>query len=137
MALRLKYRHTGLESALAFCHIYLIPKAAAMPAATLSLLLSVDTLKTCVVVDTLTRARHDSDRTLRGQGLGNLVSALFGGVAGAGTMGATLVNVNAGGTTRLSGVLAGAFALLTLLAAGPLVAWVPVPALAGILLGLA
>ncbi|PIR18779.1 MAG: sulfate permease and related transporter [Elusimicrobia bacterium CG11_big_fil_rev_8_21_14_0_20_64_6] len=109
-------------------------KAAAMPAATLSLLLSVDTLKTCVVVDTLTRARHDSDRTLRGQGLGNLVSALFGGVAGAGTMGATLVNVNAGGTTRLSGVLAGAFALLTLLAAGPLVAWVPVPALAGILL---
>ena len=49
-------------------------KAAAMPAATPSLLLSVDTLKTCVVVDTLTRSRHDSDRELRGQGLGNLVS---------------------------------------------------------------
>lgn len=109
-------------------------KAAAIPAATLSLLLSVDTLKTCVVLDTLTRSRHDSDRELRGQGLGNLVAALFGGVAGAGTMGATLVNINAGGMTRLSGVLAGAFTLLTLLIAGPLVAWVPVPALAGILL---
>ncbi|MDD5301625.1 MAG: SulP family inorganic anion transporter [Elusimicrobia bacterium] len=109
-------------------------KAAVMPAATLSLLLSVDTLKTCVVVDTLTRSRHDSDRELRGQGLGNLVSALFGGTAGAGAMGVTLVNINAGGTTRLSGVLAGAFTLAALLAAGPLVAWVPVPALAGILL---
>ncbi len=109
-------------------------KAAAMPAATLSLLLSVDTLKTCVVVDTITRSRHDSDRELRGQGLGNFVSALFGGTAGAGTMGATLVNINAGGMTRLSGVLAGGFTLLALLAAGPLVAWVPVPALAGILL---
>ena len=109
-------------------------QAAAMPAATLSLLLCVDTLKTCVVVDNLTRSRHDADRELRGQGLGNLAAALFGGVAGAGTLGATLVNVNAGGITRLSGVLAGAFTLLALLAAGPLVAWVPVPALAGILL---
>jgi SulP family sulfate permease len=109
-------------------------KAAAMPAATLSLLLSVDTLKTCVVVDTLTRTRHDSDRELRGQGLGNAVSALLGGAAGAGTMGATLVNINAGGVTRLSGILAGAFTMLALLVAGPLVAWVPVPALAGILL---
>lgn len=109
-------------------------KAAAAPAATLSVLLSVDTLKTCVVLDTLTRSRHDSDRELRGQGLGNLVSAALGGAAGAGTMGATLVNVNAGGTTRLSGALAGLFTLLALLAAGPLVAWVPIPALAGILL---
>ncbi len=109
-------------------------KSAAMPAATLSLLLSVDTLKTCVVVDTLTRSRHDSDRELRGQGLGNLVSAVFGGTAGAGAMGVTLVNINSGGTTRLSGVLAGAFTLIALLVAGPLVAWVPVPALAGILL---
>ena len=109
-------------------------KAVVMPAATLSVLLSGDTLKTCVVVDTLTRSRHDSDRELLGQGLGNLVSALFGGASGAGTMGATLVNVGSGGTTRLSGALAGAFALAALLLAGPLVAWVPVPALAGILL---
>ncbi|MFA6316175.1 MAG: SulP family inorganic anion transporter [Elusimicrobiota bacterium] len=105
-----------------------------MPAATLSILLSVDTLKTCVVVDAVTRSRHDSDRTLIGQGAGNLASALLGGVPGAGAMGPTMVNVNAGGTTRLSGVLAGSFALLVLLLAKPLVAWIPVPALAGILL---
>lgn len=105
-----------------------------VPAATLSVLLSIDTLKTCVVVDTLTRSRHDSDRELRGQGLANLASAALGGVPGAGTMGATLVNLNAGGRTRLSGALAGAFALAAFLLAKPLIAWVPIPALAGILI---
>lgn len=105
-----------------------------MPAATLSVLLSIDTLKTCVVVDALTRSRHDSNRELVGQGLGNLASAVLGGAPGAGTMGATLINVSSGGRTRLSGVLAGAFALAAFLLAGGLVAWVPVPALAGILL---
>lgn len=109
-------------------------KSLLMPAATLSVLLSIDTLKTCVVVDALTRGRHDSNRELLGQGLGNLSSALLGGVPGAGTMGATLVNLNSGGRTRLSGILAGVFALCAFLAAKPLISWVPVPALAGILL---
>ncbi|MBI5883552.1 MAG: SLC26A/SulP transporter family protein [Elusimicrobia bacterium] len=109
-------------------------KEVLMPAATLSILLSVDTLKTCVVVDALTRSRHDSDRTLLGQGVGNFTSALLGGVPGAGAMGPTLVNVNSGGRTRLSGVLAGSFALLAFLIARPLMAWIPVPALAGILI---
>ncbi|MBI4678357.1 MAG: SLC26A/SulP transporter family protein [Elusimicrobia bacterium] len=109
-------------------------KALLMPAATLSILLSVDTLKTCVVVDALTRSRHDSDRTLLGQGMGNFASAVLGGVPGAGAMGPTLVNVNSGGRTRLSGVLAGSFALLVFLLAKRLVAWIPLPALAGILL---
>src|SRR5512143_3815107 len=58
-----------------------------VPAITLAVLLSIDTLKTCVVLDALTRSRHDSNRTLIGQGLGNLVSAAIGGVPGAGTMG--------------------------------------------------
>ena len=105
-----------------------------MPALTLSFLLSIDTLKTCVVVDALTRSRHDSNRELRGQGIANLVSALSGGMPGSGTMGATLVNINSGGRTRLSGAMAGAFALAALLLAGPLVAWVPLSALAGILI---
>ncbi|MBI4425944.1 MAG: SLC26A/SulP transporter family protein [Elusimicrobia bacterium] len=107
---------------------------AVVPAATLSVLLSIDTLKTCVVVDALTRSRHDSDAELRGQGLGNLASALLGGMPGAGTMGATLVNVNSGGRTRWSGVLAGVFCLLAFLTARRALAWVPTPALAGILL---
>jgi SulP family sulfate permease len=106
----------------------------AAPALTLAVLLSIDTLKTCVVVDALTRSRHDSNRELVGQGAGNVASAVLGGMPGAGTMGATLVNVSAGGQTRLSSVLVGLLALGTFLLLGDLVAWVPVAALAGILI---
>ena len=105
-----------------------------MPALTLSVLLSVDTLKTCVVVDSLTSSRHDSNRTLLGQGVGNLASALVGGMPGAGTMGATLVSVGSGGRTRLAGILEGGFVLLAALLLGNWIAWVPVAALAGILI---
>jgi len=105
-----------------------------MPALTLSVLLSIDTLKTCVVLDALTRSRHDSNRELRGQGLANLASTVIGGVPGAGQMGATLVNLTSGGRTRLSGVAEGLLSLVAYLALGGLVAWVPIPALAGILI---
>ncbi|MCU0241595.1 MAG: SulP family inorganic anion transporter [Vicinamibacteria bacterium] len=105
-----------------------------IPSLTLAVLLSIDTLKTCVVVDALTRSRHDSNRELRGQGLGNLGSALAGGIPGAGTMGATLINVSSGGRTRWSSVLEGIFALLAFLIVGSLIAWVPIAALAGILM---
>lgn len=104
------------------------------PAVTLSVLLSVDTLKTCVVVDSLTHTRHDSNRTLIGQGTGNLISALLGGMPGAGTMGATLVSVESGGRTRLSGLCEGMFVLMTALLLAQWLAWVPVAALAGILI---
>ena len=63
-----------------------------IPALTLSVLLSIDTLKTCVVLDALTRSRHNSDRELMGQGVGNIAAFLVGGMPGAGTMGPTLVN---------------------------------------------
>ena len=105
-----------------------------IPALTLSVLLSIDTLKTCVVLDALTRSRHKSDRELIGQGIGNLVSSLAGGIPGAGTMGPTLVNVTSGGRTPRSGVIEGALVVMTLLLLGRLVAWVPIGALAGILL---
>lgn len=105
-----------------------------LPALTLAGLLSIDTLKTCLVLDSLTRSRHQSNRELVGQGCGNLVAALIGGVPGAGTMGATLVNLNSGAQTRLSGVFAGAFALAAFLLLGGLIAWVPVGALAAILI---
>ena len=104
-----------------------------IPALTLAVLLSIDTLKTCVVVDTLTRSRHDSNRELLGQGLGNLASAAIGGMPGAGQMGATLVNISSGGNSRRSGLIEGALSLLAFLALGALIAWVPVAALAGIL----
>ncbi len=105
-----------------------------VPALTLAVLLSIDTLKTCVVIDAMTRSRHDSNRELIGQGLGNIASALIGGIPGAGTMGASLVNVSSGGTTKLSGLMAGVFSLAAFLLLAPLIAWVPVAALAAILI---
>ncbi|MBF0284326.1 MAG: SLC26A/SulP transporter family protein [Magnetococcales bacterium] len=105
-----------------------------VPAITLSVLLSIDTLKTCVIVDALTRSRHQSNRELLAQGAGNLLSAVVGGMPGAGTMGATLVSLNSGAQTRLSGVLEGVFALAAMLALGTLMGWVPIAALAGILI---
>lgn len=69
-------------------------KHALIPALTLSTLLSIDTLKTCVAIDSMTRSRHNSNREIVGQGIGNLICALVGGMPGAGTMGATLVNVS-------------------------------------------
>jgi len=102
-------------------------------ALTLSVLLSIDTLKTCVVLDTLTGSQNDPNRELIGQGLGNLVSALFGGVPGAGTMGASLVNEASGGTTKLSSVFQGLWSLVVVVLLSALVAWVPVSALAAVL----
>jgi SulP family sulfate permease len=105
-----------------------------VPALTLAVLLSIDTLKTCVVTDALTRTRHDSNRVLIGQGLGNLASAAIGGVPGAGTMGATLVNISSGGLTRLSGLTAGLLTLAAFLVLQNVIPWIPISALAGILI---
>jgi len=106
----------------------------AVPALTLAVLLSIDTLKTCVVLDALTRSRHNSNRELIGQGIGNVASAVIGGIPGAGTMGATLVNISSGAVTRFSGVFEGVLALVAFLVLGALISWVPVAALAAILM---
>ena len=103
-------------------------------ALTLAVLLSIDTLKTAVVLDALTRSRHDSNRELVAQGLGNVASACAGGMPGAGQMGATLVNLASGGQTRISGVVEGVLSLVAFLALGTFIAWIPVGALAGILM---
>ena len=100
----------------------------------LSALLSIDTLKTCVVLDALTRRRHNSNRELLGQGIANVATFAVGGMPGAGTMGPTLVNVTSGGKTRLSGLFEGVFVVLVIVALAPLIAWVPIGALAGVLL---
>ncbi|WP_293761964.1 SLC26A/SulP transporter family protein [uncultured Aquitalea sp.] len=104
------------------------------PALTLAILLSIDTLKTCVVLDALTFSHHRSNRELAAQGVGNMASALCGGIPGAGQMGASMVNLNSGAKTRRSGVFAALFALLVFALFAPLVAWVPIAALGGILL---
>ena len=105
-----------------------------VPDLTLAVLLSIDTLKTCVVTDALTCTRHNSNRELVAQGLGNLASLTIGGVPGAGTMGATLVNISSGGATRLSVIFEGVLALAAFLLLASLIAWVPIAALSGILI---
>lgn len=105
-----------------------------MPALTLAVLLSIDTLKTCVVLDALTRTNHNSNKELIAQGTANISSAITGGMPGAGTMGATLVNISSGATSRLSGVFEGVLALAAFVLLGSLIAWVPIASLAAILI---
>ncbi len=104
------------------------------PALTLSVLLSIDTLKTGVVLDALLRKRHQSNRELIGQGVANLTSFFTGGVPGAGTMGPSLVNVTSGGRTWLSGVIEGLLVIVAFALLRSVIGWLPIAALAGILL---
>ena len=103
-------------------------------ALTLAALLSIDTLKTCVVIDQMTRTRHDPNRELFAQGLANITSSTIGGIPGAGTMGATMVNLSSGAKTRLSGVIEGAMVLVAALALNTFISWIPIATLAGILI---
>jgi SulP family sulfate permease len=103
------------------------------PAAALAALLSVDTLKSCVLVDSVTGGRHAGSRELAAQGLGNALASLAGGVAGGGVAGGTLVNLGAGGRTRLSSATV-PLVLLSVAAAAPgVVAAAPRAVLAGVL----
>ena len=103
-------------------------------ALTLAVLLSIDTLKTCVVLDQMTRSQHNPNRELIAQGVANIASSSIGGIPGAGTMGATLVNLSSGATTRASGLIEGLSALVFALLLSSFIAWIPVAALAGILI---
>lgn len=100
----------------------------------LALLGSVDSLLTSLVADSLTGTQHDSNRELVGQGIGNVVSGLFGGLPGAGATLGTVVNIRAGGLTRVSGALRAIFLLGVLLGLGPALEPIPHAVLAGILL---
>jgi len=101
---------------------------------TLALLGSIDSLLTAVIADNLTKQRHDSNRELIGQGIGNIIAAVFGGIPGAGATKGTVVNINAGGKTRLSGVLHGVLQLAVLLGLGSMASLIPMSVLAGLLI---
>lgn len=103
-------------------------------ALTLAALLSIDTLKTCVVIDQMTRTRHAPNRELFAQGLANIASSAIGGIPGAGTMGATMVNLSSGAKTRISGIIEGVLVLVAALALNTYIAWIPIATLAGILI---
>jgi SulP family sulfate permease len=103
-------------------------------AITLAALGAIDSLLTSVVADNITKTKHDSNQELIGQGLGNMAAAFIGGLPGAGATMRTVINVNSGGRTKISGVVAGLLLLIVLLGAGPLVGVIPNAVLAGILI---
>ncbi len=103
-------------------------------AAVLGMLGCIDALLTAVIADSITRTEHDSNKELIGQGLGNLVSGLFGGIAGAGATMGTVVNIQAGGRSALSGISRALILMVVILAGGRLAAQIPQAVLAGIAL---
>jgi len=103
-------------------------------AITLAFLGAIDSLLTSVVADNMTKTSHNPNKELIGQGIGNSIAALFGGLPGAGATIRTVVNIKAGGKTRLSGMFAGVLLLIVLLAIGPVASKIPAAVLAGILI---
>ncbi len=101
---------------------------------TLAGLGAIDSLLTSLVADNITRTQHKPDRELIGQGIGNTIAGLFGGLPGAGATMRTVVNVNAGGRTPISGALHSIILLLIVLGAGSLASDIPKAVLAGILI---
>ncbi|MEO1620696.1 MAG: SulP family inorganic anion transporter [Cyanobacteria bacterium J06632_3] len=95
---------------------------------------SIDSLLTSLVADNITRTQHDSDRELIGQGIGNMLSGLVGGLPGAGATMRTVINVKSGGQTPLSGMVHASLLVAVLLGAGSLTAQIPLAVLAGILI---
>ena len=104
------------------------------PALILALLGSIDSLLTSLVADNITRTRHNSNRELIGQGIGNMASGLIGGLPGAGATMRTVINVRAGGRSPISGALHAAVLLALVLGLGPIAEKIPHAVLAGILI---
>ncbi len=107
---------------------------AVAPAVTIALLGSIDTLLTALVVDSMTHTRHNPNRALLGQGIGNIASGLIGGLPGAGATLDSIVNIRAGGRTQVSSVLRAGILLALVLGLAPLVEKIPHAVLAGILM---
>ncbi|QNI74037.1 SulP family inorganic anion transporter [Synechococcus sp. NOUM97013] len=102
--------------------------------AVLGMLGCIDALLTSVVADSLTRTEHDSNKELIGQGLGNVVSGLFGGLPGAGATMGTVVNIQAGGRSALSGIVRALILMLVILLFAGAASAIPLAVLAGIAL---
>ncbi len=100
----------------------------------LAVLGAIDSLLTSLVADNKTRTRHNSNKELFGQGVGNALAGLFGGIPGAGATMRTVVNIEAGGRTKISGMTHALFLLAVILILGPYAAHIPHAVLAGILI---
>jgi sulfate permease, SulP family len=105
-----------------------------LPAAfSFTLLGGVESLLSAKVADTMTGRRHRSNMELVAQGIANIASALFGGISVTGTIARTATNIRAGARSPLSGMLHAAYLLLFMLTAAPLARYIPLAALAGVL----
>ena len=102
-------------------------------ALTLAILGSIDSLLTSLVADEITRTHHDSNKELIGQGIGNTLSGLFGGLPGAGATMRTMANVKAGGFTPISGSLHAILLLIIVLGGGKFASHIPLAVLGAIL----
>jgi len=98
----------------------------------LAVLGAIDSLLTAMIADSLTRERHDSNRELIGQGLGNLFSGLFGGLPGAGATMGTVVNIQSGARSPVAGIIRSVVLLVAVLALAPMLSVIPMAVLAGI-----
>ena len=107
---------------------------AVQPALIIALLGSIDSLLTSLIADSITRTRHNPNRELIGQGIGNAIAGFIGGLPGAGATLGTVVNIRAGGRTQISGVIRAAILLALVLGAGKFAEVIPIAALAGILI---
>lgn len=105
-----------------------------MAAVSLAMLGSIDSLLTSVIVDTKEKSQHNSSQELVSQGIGNSMAALFGGIPGSSATIRTLVNMNSGGVTRLSGIFASLLLLLILIFFAPIASKIPAGVLAGVLI---
>jgi SulP family sulfate permease len=103
-------------------------------ALTIAFLAGIEALLSATVADGMTGYRHRSGQELVGMGVANLASALFGGLPATGAIARTATNIRAGAQTPVAGILHAAFLLLFLLLAGPLIALVPMTALAAVLI---
>ena len=100
----------------------------------LAVLGAIDSLLTSLVADNISQTKHNSDRELIGQGIGNAVAGLFSGLPGAGATMRTVINVKSGGQTPISGMVHSLVLLIVLVGAGPLAEKIPTALLAGILI---
>jgi SulP family sulfate permease len=105
-----------------------------IPGLTLGMLAAIDTLLTSVIADVKTKTRHNSNKELIGQGIGNIGSAIFGGLPAAGSTTVTLINISSGGRSPISGITKSVMVLLIVLVFSQLVQWIPMAVLAGILM---